>query len=341
MKSISNKLVNNLLKSLSNNGSDIEKIQKNCGISDYDLSRHHGRISRNNYEILMTVLYQNHKHFLINELVNAPSITLKNFYSTFPELVSYCLSSHTLRELITRYLEFRFVVGSCDNMTLSNNGDITRLLYLDEFLCDKTSYSAMANFLNLFYMMNTLDPNINISVYLTGTHHINKEKLNCAFNTKIKWQSHYNEMWIDNKFLDKKLDSANPNLWEIQKYALKDIENKINMRGNFSFIVESQIRVKIEQHLLVTDKNLLKNICDNLNISRWTLYRKLAHEQTSFSSLLKKVRLDMSLHLLLNSQRSVQEISDLTGFGSPSAFSRFFYSNMGVAPLHYRKDRMT
>ncbi|MFD2017834.1 helix-turn-helix domain-containing protein [Vibrio olivae] len=97
------------------------------------------------------------------------------------------------------------------------------------------------------------------------------------------------------------------------------------------------MRDKVEKNRPSNESNLLNSVCSEVNISRWTLYRKLSQENTTFSALLKSVRLDMSLHFLLHSRCSVQEISDRTGFGSSSAFSRFFYTNMGMAPLNYRK----
>ncbi len=339
MSNISNKVVNSLFKTLSTNGSDVQKLLDICGISEYELSRIQGRVSRHSYAKLMTQLYQQHKYFLLTELVKNPQQTLSAFYSTFPELVSYCLNSTTPRQLIMRYLEFRFVVGSCDQIIVTNNGLETRLRYTDEFLSDKTSYSAMANFLNLLCMLNTLEPHIKVNINLTGNPQINKSVLNNAFNTHIEWKHQYNDMYISNSYLDTELNSFNENLFNLQREALVSIGKEIETKGSFSFIIEDQIRAKIEKNSLDSDTNLLNEVCEGLNISRWTLYRKLTHEQTSFSALLKKVRLEMSLHLLLDSKRSVQEISDLTGFGSSSAFSRFFYSNMGVAPLYYRKER--
>ncbi len=276
---------------------------------------------------------------MLGHLSHDPKHTLHDFYAAFPELVSYCLSSTTPRQVIERYLAFRPVVGSCDTILCENNGSETRLRYCDEFVHQESSYSAIANFLNLYLMMKAIHNDIKPEVHLSGNLKSYESLASQSFDTKIQWQSTHNEIVFNNLQLDTTYSSDNSNLVAMQYHALTKISDTIDTKSNFSSLIEELITYRIEQNAAHSESNLLNEICDEVNISRWTLYRKLTHEQTSFSNILKKVRLDMSLHFLLDSQRSVQEISDMVGFGSSSAFSRFFYMNMGVAPLGYRKAK--
>ncbi len=337
MRNISNRVVANIFKSLSEQGKDVDQLKSICHISEYELALHHGRIDKDPYGKLMDLLYKDHRQLMLTELMQDPAKILAGFYASFPELVSYCINSESIFELLTRYLEFRFIVGSCDELTCQSEQQYTRLRYTDEFISHKTSYSALANFINLYGMAKIIDPNLSVEIKLTGNPVLKKSIYEEVFNTKVIWNSPYNDMYFLNHQVKKRSQIYNPNIIKIQRSALIDIGFEIGQKNYFSTIIKTIIRDKVEKNRPSNESNLLNSVCSEVNISRWTLYRKLSQENTTFSALLKSVRLDMSLHFLLHSRCSVQEISDRTGFGSSSAFSRFFYTNMGMAPLNYRK----
>jgi AraC-like DNA-binding protein len=54
--------------------------------------------------------------------------------------------------------------------------------------------------------------------------------------------------------------------------------------------------------------------------------------------VLGRVRATQARHMLLQAQSSISEISDLLGFSSLSAFSRFFSAAFGVSPSQFRKN---
>ena len=86
------------------------------------------------------------------------------------------------------------------------------------------------------------------------------------------------------------------------------------------------------------DDSVLEDICSNLNVSRWTLNRKLQNENTSFITLLKETKIKMACELLIESKHTMQEISESIGFSSQSVFSRFFKTNLSVSPLAFRDE---
>jgi len=59
----------------------------------------------------------------------------------------------------------------------------------------------------------------------------------------------------------------------------------------------------------------------------------------TFSEYLKKVRIDASQRLLINTDKSVAEISELVGYVDTTFFHNTFRSIVGLTPLEYRKSQ--
>ena len=100
-----------------------------------------------------------------------------------------------------------------------------------------------------------------------------------------------------------------------------------------------RIRHKIREGELESDESLLKEVCAAMNVSRWTLNRKLQGEGSSFSTLLREARVNEACRLLGEGDQPLQNISDRVGFSSQSAFNRFFKANTRMTPLAYRNAR--
>lgn len=73
-------------------------------------------------------------------------------------------------------------------------------------------------------------------------------------------------------------------------------------------------------------------------VSKSTLIQafKLAYDTTPIKYI-NRVRLDKAKSLLLNTDSSISEISEMVGFQSLHYFSRYFKSNEGLSPVEYRQ----
>jgi len=60
----------------------------------------------------------------------------------------------------------------------------------------------------------------------------------------------------------------------------------------------------------------------------------------TFSEYLKKVRIDASRRLLINTNKSVAEISELVGYVDTTFFHNTFRDIVGCTPLEYRKTQL-
>ncbi len=105
--------------------------------------------------------------------------------------------------------------------------------------------------------------------------------------------------------------------------------------------LESNIRFqdKVRQIMMeLLPKGILsiEMVSEKLNMSRWTLTRKLRKEGTTFKNLLKTQRKEMALNYLANKKLSISEIAFLLGYSEVSAFQRAFKNWTGKNPLKFK-----
>jgi AraC-like DNA-binding protein/mannose-6-phosphate isomerase-like protein (cupin superfamily) len=84
----------------------------------------------------------------------------------------------------------------------------------------------------------------------------------------------------------------------------------------------------------------LHNISSILSVSERHLSRLFAGGiGESFSQYVRSERIHQAAHLLMNSELSIKEIAEATGFSSVHYFSRLFMKEKGLPPGKYRKRR--
>jgi AraC-like DNA-binding protein len=99
-----------------------------------------------------------------------------------------------------------------------------------------------------------------------------------------------------------------------------------------------QVKNLILQSLFTGEVDV-EMIADRLQMSRYTLYRKLKDEAVAFQDLLQETRRELALHHLTRRELSIQEIAFLLGFAEPSTFNRAFKRWTGQSPRHYRQSQ--
>jgi AraC-like DNA-binding protein len=99
--------------------------------------------------------------------------------------------------------------------------------------------------------------------------------------------------------------------------------------------VVGRVREIIEA-LLPAGRCSIEEVARGLGVDRRTVHRYLSAQGETFSSLLDSTRVQLVEQLMTNPRRSLTEISDLLGFSSPSAFSRWFRAQFGCSPKDWR-----
>jgi AraC-like DNA-binding protein len=74
-----------------------------------------------------------------------------------------------------------------------------------------------------------------------------------------------------------------------------------------------------------------------LGVDRRTIYRRLAIEGVTFTSLVDQMRRDMAAQLLRRRGQQITVVAELLGFSSLSSFSRWFQRSHGTSARAYRK----
>ena len=100
----------------------------------------------------------------------------------------------------------------------------------------------------------------------------------------------------------------------------------------------SDIRQYIDTHY--SEELAVDNIAREFLMSRtmlYNLFKEVMH--MSVSDYLTHVRITQAKALLINTDYSVEIISQMAGYGNISSFSRVFKARTGVTPLQYRKKQ--
>lgn len=85
----------------------------------------------------------------------------------------------------------------------------------------------------------------------------------------------------------------------------------------------------------------IDEICDQLNLSRRTLQRRLKEHGIEFSTLVEDVRRELALSYMKESNYSMTEISLLVGYSESASFTRAFRRWTGQSPQQYRAAHLT
>jgi AraC-like DNA-binding protein len=88
--------------------------------------------------------------------------------------------------------------------------------------------------------------------------------------------------------------------------------------------------------MLPAGRATLEGVAAAVDTNPRALQRQLAHEGTSFAELLNVGRREFALRYLANSRQSITSIAELTGYATPSGFTRWFAAEFGTSPTAWR-----
>ncbi len=100
-----------------------------------------------------------------------------------------------------------------------------------------------------------------------------------------------------------------------------------NSKRSLSMRVSKLIRIQLER-----GKVGVETVAGQLNMSRYTLHKKLRQEGLTFAALLEQVRREQAITYMKDKSKPLVEIAEQLGFSELSAFSRAFKRWMGTPP---------
>lgn len=119
----------------------------------------------------------------------------------------------------------------------------------------------------------------------------------------------------------KSLDHAVIEPIDLSNINLKEVVDFISNNYQDSELSLKTIRNKVK----ITENVISKLIRENFNLG--------------FNDYINQIRLEEAKRLLNTTKLNINEIADLTGFGSVSSFNRIFKNKMGESPSYYRKGQ--
>jgi len=100
-----------------------------------------------------------------------------------------------------------------------------------------------------------------------------------------------------------------------------------------------EARVEWLMHQQLRDSRCsVETLASSLGMNRRTLHRRLADKGLSYSALLQQVRCDTARRLLSMQTVSLTEAAEALGFGSLSAFSRWFQTSFGCSASRWKRN---
>ena len=135
----------------------------------------------------------------------------------------------------------------------------------------------------------------------------------------------------------------------VDEQRLNSISNIASMLVKY-ILLENMLKPDLSQNMQRTikyiDENLdkplsVKRISKDVNVSKSVLYKNFhSRFNCTLSEYINSQRIERSTLLLLNTDLSVDEISQKVGFSNASYFSKTFKKQMGTSPLKYRKTKL-
>ncbi|WP_341991949.1 AraC family transcriptional regulator [Azorhizobium sp. AG788] len=117
----------------------------------------------------------------------------------------------------------------------------------------------------------------------------------------------------------------------LRRQALKYLAPVLMPPGSFA----SRVARIIDRTIADGDSSAV-NVAAYLDVDRRTMNRRLEKEGETFSTILQKVRVEVTLRLITNNAISLTDLAGHVGFEGLSSFSRWFFSTFGCSASDWR-----
>lgn len=150
-----------------------------------------------------------------------------------------------------------------------------------------------------------------------------------VFGKNLHFNQDVNAIFFDEDFFSQKIVGSNP---DHRKLIVPFVE--VN-RSKLALTTLRQVEMLIRD-CLPNEAVTLQKIANKMAMSERTLQRHLDAEKANFSIMLDRVRKDIALNYLKQSELSILQISEIVGYKNLSTFSRSFKRWTGKNPRQIR-----
>jgi AraC-like DNA-binding protein len=311
-----------------------EELLRSVGITPEELQRENGRL-------------QAHKHIRMAKMFAHLPIPYERFigggldplFNDFPLLAAVCANCPTQREAIATFMQFRGIIGELDFLHFHETQGTARFEFTSECMPPTFDKGAFANFMTIAKIARHYCEGVSLPMrcHLRGPAPDDVRVIEDFLEGKALYNMDNNSLEFSAAQLDVPYLQFNAVLHRVFSQKLAQELASIQAHGAFSSKVEHAIRgIFTAENSNPTGDAVLKNVCAQMNTTRWTLWRKLQQEGQTYQDIVLKVRTQVARSYLEKPGMSLGTISHHLGFSSQSAFSRFFKDQEGIAPTLYR-----
>lgn len=228
------------------------------------------------------------------------------------------------------------------NIYTSNNGvkalELARDKMPDVIICD-----IMMPQMNGFDLCRTIKSDLELShipvILLTSRSNLQNQETGYKMGADA-----FVAKPFDSKTMYKMISNLLKNRWDLKKQYSDSAFTTLSKEQTYS-LADEQFILKLNK---LISENLSNTDLDStflarqLDITRTSLFNKMSNLLgTSAKRYIRKIRIEYAKNLLANSEKSIGEIADLTGFSLSHYFSTIFKQETGMTPRQYKDKYKT
>ncbi|MDH1858471.1 AraC family transcriptional regulator [Acinetobacter junii] len=324
---ISNALIREALSVAASRGLNIVNIANKAGISAELLTSTKARVPVNQSAQLWVELAKS----MNDEFLGMDTHPMRR--GSYKVLAKLAFGADTLEQAIQDILKFLALILDDIYGELVQEGSKAFLI-----LHDRDQPKRMFTYSTFLMLVHSLmcwlsDQRISFHRMSFRCHQpVEIQDYRVRFCENIEFNAEQNKIEFDAHYLKHKIKKDKQALNEFLKHAPYNLIVRFKNENSLSLQIRRQLILQPPSEWAE-----LKDIAQQMNMSRATIQRRLKQEGVSYQQLKNNIRCDIAIERLSKTNDSIQSISDDLNFHDPSAFHRAFKKWSGVSPGSYRK----
>ena len=242
-----------------------------------------------------------------------------------------CISSQNLSIALERIQKYKPLIGPV-RFELSQGENAVSFAIKDDQGGDDLPWSLIAGEL-VFWVkiarMSTREHIVPLAVHLM--HDLPEQKQYEDYFGTVISKSDFNGLTFARADAERPFLNASSQLWSVFEPALNKRLQDLNQESSF----RERVRASLIE-ILASGQYSMSDVASKLAISNRTLQRRLAAEDTTFQKELEKLREELALHYLHQTNYTNNQIAFLLGYEEPTSFYRAFRNWTGHTPEKIR-----
>ncbi|ARU58437.1 AraC family transcriptional regulator [Oleiphilus messinensis] len=152
-----------------------------------------------------------------------------------------------------------------------------------------------------------------------------------VFGCPVYFGESENRIVLPNDVFDLPLPGADPQLHEMLENHARKLMEERTKASRFVDLVRSRLHQQLQAGAASREA-----LAAEFGMSGRTLHRKLQDDGTSYREILDELRLQRARKLLVESDLSIQQVGELSGFDEGQSFTRWFRQLTGNSPSEFR-----